>query len=224
MSTEFTPTSPEHFQYIQRLCGPEDPFLASLRHEALAAGIPPISIGFAQARFLQILLRIMGARSVVEVGTLAGYSAIAMAEALPAGGVVRTIECNAKHAAFAQAQVAKSRVAGRVQVLLGSGDEHLERMESGSVDAMFLDADKAGYPRYLKQGMRLLRVGGLLLADNAFAFGELFAASFRDRETPAIREFNEQIAVVSNLQSVLVPVGDGLWVATKTRDESPHPI
>jgi caffeoyl-CoA O-methyltransferase len=183
--------------------------------DAVREGIPPISIGFAQATLMQVFLRLMRAKDVVEVGTLAGYSAIAMAMALPKEGRVRTIELSNVHADFAEAQVKKSQVAGRVQVLRGTGAEHLAQMPAESADAIFLDADKGGYTHYLEEGMRILRPGGLIMVDNAFAFGELFAEQPRDRETAAVRAFNEVMAKRTGLTRVLVPVGDGLWVAIK---------
>ena len=89
------------------------------------------------------------------------------------------------------------------------------RFPSDSADAAFLDADKASYPVYLAECLRILRPNGLVLVDNAFAFGELFAESPSDREVSAIRAFNEHISKVRELQSVIVPIGDGLWVGVK---------
>jgi predicted O-methyltransferase YrrM len=102
MSSESTTVTGEHFAYIAERTTPEDEFLRALRIDAAAAGIPPIHIAPEQAAFLQILLRSAAARDVIEVGTLAGYSAIVMARALPEQGRVRTIEFEARHAAFAQ--------------------------------------------------------------------------------------------------------------------------
>lgn len=219
MSVAPTSLTAEHFAYIESRGEPEDEFLRSLREEAEAAGIPAISIGYSQARFMQILLRLAGARTVVEVGTLAGYSAIAMARALPAGGRVLTIELDPGRAAFARRKAAESDVPERVVVLDGRGDELLARMEDASADAAFLDADKGGYPAYLEQCMRIVRPGGLVMADNAFAFGELFAKEPGDPETPAVRAFNEIMAARAGLRSIIVPLGDGLWVGVK--DPSP---
>lgn len=215
MSHEDTLVTEGHFAYLAERTTPEDEFLTRLRSEAAAEGIPPISIGPAQAAMIQILLESIGAREVVEVGTLAGYSAIAMARALGPGGRVRTIELVEKHARFAERMVAESDVAGRVEVLLGGGDELLPTIEAGSVDAVFLDADKAGYPRYLEEGLRILRPRGLLMADNAFAFGQLLDENPTDREVEAVRGFNDIMAAETRLHSVIVPLGDGFWVGVK---------
>ncbi len=215
MSESPTLVTAEHFRYLAARTVQEDAFLADLKRAASTAGIPAIWISPAQASFMQILLKLAGARSVVEVGTLAGYSAIWMARALPPGGKVRTIEISPKHADFARAWVAKSDVADRVEVLLGAGSEVLPTLPTGSADAAFLDADKQSYPLYLKEALRILRPGGLVMVDNAFAFGQLFDAHPTDREAPAVKAFNDLIPQVSGLHSVIVPLGDGCWVGVK---------
>jgi len=215
MSEEATPVTDAHFRYIAERTVPEDAFLRDLRRAAAAEGIPAISIGPAQASFLQILLRAARAREVVEVGTLAGLSAIAMARALPPGGVVRTIELDPRHAAFARRWIARSDVADRVEVHAGAGADVLRTFAAHSADAAFLDADKGSYGLYLEECLRIVRPGGLLLADNAFAFGQLFHERPADPEAPAMEAFNEKMAREPRLQSVIVPLGDGCWVGVK---------
>jgi caffeoyl-CoA O-methyltransferase len=205
----------EHFRYLAARTVTEDDFLRALKQAARAAGIPPIWIAPEQASFMQILLQLRGARDVVEVGTLAGYSAIAMARALPAGGCVHTIELEAKHADFAAAWVARSDVAGKVVIHRGAGQAVLPTFASGSADAVFLDADKSGYKNYLGESLRILRPNGLVMVDNAFAFGQLLQAQPTDREVGAVREFNDHMAQVAAVHSVIVPLGDGLWVGVK---------
>jgi predicted O-methyltransferase YrrM len=212
MSTTSTLVTERHFEYIARLTRPDDEFLLELKRAARAQGIPAIWIAPEQASLMQILLKLAGAREVVEVGTLAGYAAIQMARALPEGGHVRTIEIDARRADFAEQWIAKSDVSGRVEVLRGAGMAVLPTLASASADAAFLDADKSSYPDYLCECLRIVRPGGLILADNAFAFGELFAEPPRDREVGAIRAFNEMMPKVANLHSLIVPIGDGLWV------------
>ena len=212
MSAESSPVSARHFRYIAEHTTPEDDFLRDLRHEATKAGLPAIHIAPEQGSFMQILLRLMGAKEVVEVGTLAGYSAIWMARS---GARVTTIELIDKHADFAERWIRKSEVVDRITLLRGSGKDLLEALADDSKDAAFLDADKAGYPAYLKECLRIVRPGGLIMVDNAFAFGELFAERPRDREVEAVRAFNEIMARTAGLRGVIVPVGDGLWVAVR---------
>ena len=215
MSDSSSLVTAEHFRYIAERTTREDAFLADLKRAAASEGIPPIWVAPEQASLMQILLRLHGARDVVEVGTLAGYSAIAMARALPEGGLVRTIELNPKHAEFARRWVARSDVAPRVVVHVGGGMEILPGFAPASADAAFLDADKGSYPLYLEQCLRIVRRGGLIMADNAFAFGQLLDPHATDREVPAVRAFNDVMAREQRLQSVIVPIGDGLWVGVK---------
>ena len=205
----------EHFQYIADHTSGEDAFLQDLKRAAAAAGIPEIWIAPEQASFIQILLKLARAREVVEIGTLAGYSAIVMARALPEDGHVRTIELEAKHADFAEEWIARSDVPDRVSVHRGAGMDVLPRFAADSADAAFLDADKSSYPKYLEESLRIVRPGGLILVDNAFAFGQLLDPSPTDREVPAIRAFNEIMAKESRVHGVIVPIGDGLWVGVR---------
>ena len=215
MSAEATLVTARHFAYLAERTADEGDFLRQLKTAAGAAGIPAIWISPAQASLMQILLRLSGARRVLEVGTLAGYSAIAMARGLPADGHVDTIELEGKHADFAEAWIARSDVAGRVRVHRGAGLDVLPRLKDGSYDAAFLDADKSNYPGYLQHSLRLVRPGGLIMVDNAFAFGQLFDERPTDREVGAVRAFNDVMAREARVQAVIVPIGDGLWVGVK---------
>src|SRR5437773_5350492 len=210
-----TPVTEGHFRYIAAHTVQEDGFLRELKREARAAGIPPIWISPEQASLMQILLKLAKAREVIEVGTLAGYSAIAMARALPEGGRVRTIEIDTARAEFARKWAARSDVAGRVEVIQGAGREVLQKLPADSADAAFLDADKKSYPFYLEDCLRIVRRGGLIMVDNAFAFGQLFDPQPSDPDVPAVRSFNDLMSRVPELQSVIVPLGDGLWVGVK---------
>jgi len=215
MSEASTLVTADHYRYVSERTTREDDFLKDLKRAAVAEGIPSIWVAPEQASLMQILLRLAKAREVVEVGTLAGYSAIAMARALPEGGRVRSIELVAKHADFAERWVKTSDVAGKVEVHRGAGMDVLPGFATDSADAAFLDADKSSYPKYLAECLRIVRRGGLIMVDNAFAFGELFATTPSDREVAAMRAFNDHMATVDALQSVIVPLGDGLWVGVK---------
>ncbi len=215
MSHTSTLVDARHFQYLAERTEGDDSFLIELKRAAQEEGIPAIWVAPEQNAFLAILLKLVGAKEVVEVGTLAGYSAIGMARALPKGGRLRTIELLPKHVEFSRRWVAKSDVADVVQVLEGSGQDHLPAIADNSVDAVFLDADKSGYPAYLKEAMRFVRPGGLIMADNAFAFGQLFEEQPTDPEVGAVKAFNDHIPGIENLQAVIVPMGDGVWVGVK---------
>jgi predicted O-methyltransferase YrrM len=215
MSSTSDPVTSDHFAYLAQRTAGDDAFLRELKRAALAAGLPEIWIAPEQASFLQIALAAAGAKRVVEVGTLAGSTAIALARALPPGGRVDTCEIEPRHAAFARDWIARSDVRERITVHLGDAQETLARFADGSLDAILIDADKEGYAGYLRHALRLLRRGGLFFADNAFAFGQLLAASPTDKDVATIRAFNDLVARTGELQAVIVPLGDGCWFGVR---------
>ncbi|MGD0309346.1 MAG: O-methyltransferase [Acidobacteriota bacterium] len=217
MSEHTTLLTKSLLRYLAERTTPEDVFLKSLKHAALELDeeFPAIWIAPEQGSFLQILLRLAGAREVIEIGTAAGYSAIWMARALPADGHVRTIEISGKRADFADKWVRDSDVAAKIRIFRGAAEDILPKFKDGSADVMFLDANRACYPLYLRHALRLVRTGGLILADNAFVHGALLANKPASADAEAMRTFNEIIANETALQSIIVPLGDGLWVAVK---------
>lgn len=215
MSSSATLVTEGHVAYLAARTRGDDEFLVELKRAAAAAGIPEIQIAPEQASFMAILLKLSRAREVVEVGTLAGYSAICMARALPAGGRVRTIELEPAHADFAEAWFERSDVADRLELHRGPGADVLRTFAANSADAIFIDADKRGYRTYLDEGLRIVRPGGLFLVDNAFAFGQLLDAHPTDPGVPHVRAFNDYMASVKALDSIIAPIGDGLWVGVK---------
>jgi caffeoyl-CoA O-methyltransferase len=219
MSESSTIVTEGLFAYIAGHTIPEDDFLRALKQGASEAGFAPIWIAHEQGSFIHILLRLMKAREVVEIGTLAGYSAIWIARALPGDGMVRTIEVSGKAADFAERWVARSDVAAKIKIYRGAAKDILPKIKSGSADAVFIDADKANYLLYLDHALRLARPGGLILADNAFAFGRLLQQGTSEKEVEAMRAFNERMTHEPAMRSVIVPLGDGLWIAVKVSTE-----
>lgn len=133
MSHESTIVTTEHFAYLAARTQAEDPFVAELKAAAREAGLPPIWVAPEQASLLEVLVKLAGAREVVEVGTLAGSTAIHLARAVGPQGRVRTIEFEPKHAAFARDWCGRSDVADRIEVLEGTGDEHLASTDASSI-------------------------------------------------------------------------------------------
>jgi caffeoyl-CoA O-methyltransferase len=193
--------------YVNRTHAPHDAGLAQAF--AVPEGMPAIQVGPSEGRFLYLLMKMIGATKIVEVGTLAGYSAIHLARALPAGGHLWTIEYAPKHAEVARANIAAAGLADRVTVLVGAGREVLPTLK-GPVDAVFIDADKENYDHYGQWAIANLRPGGLVLGDNAYLFGKLLEDSDRGR---AMRRFHE--AVAAACESVCLPTPDGLVVGIK---------
>lgn len=215
MSKDSTTVGPEHFAFIAAGTIAEDELLRDLRVAAAAAGLPEIHIAPEQAAFLHIALRMARATTVVEVGTLGGYSAIAMARALGPRGRVVTLEIEPRHAAFAREWIARSDVKDKVEVRLGDAKTTLAGMPPNSADAVFLDADKEGYVTYLREAMRILRPGGVLFADNVLAGGDIVDPRSRSATVRSIRAFLDAVAALKNLRPIIVPLGDGCLMAVK---------
>ena len=174
-------------------------------------GLPAIMVSQTEGRMLELLLRMIAARRVVEVGTLAGYSAIRMAAALPANGRLWTIEYDPRHAEVARKNIAAAGYDDRVEVITGDAGEVLTTLEPhGPFDAVFVDADKERYDVYGAWAARHLRPGGVLLGDNAHFFGRLLEDSDGAR---AMRRFHEQ--AVETFHSVCIPTPDGLLLGVK---------
>ena len=200
-------------EYISGLFAPEDELLASLREEADRTGMPPIAISPDEGRLLQVLLTAIGARDVLEVGTLGGYSAIWMARMLPPGGRLLSIELEPSHAEFARRYVERAGFADRVEIRVGRALDVLPSLDGRQFDAVFLDADKEPLPTYFEWALRLVRPGGLIIADNALWGGRVLDADVTDAKTVAVRELNRRMATDPRVLSILVPTHDGVAVA-----------
>jgi len=216
------PFSPELIEYVRDLFAPEDAELQALRR---AAGEFGMQVGWEISpdvgRLFQLLCRAVGARRVAEFGTLAGYSALLLARALPADGQVISIELNAGYAAFSREQLAKTAAGTKVEVRVGAALEALPALErevreqNTPFDAIFLDADKAHYPEFLDWSVRVLRPGGLLLADNllrseSWRGQTLLDPASDDPRILAIREFNRRLATDPRFTAIIIPMRAGI--------------
>jgi len=199
--------------YVAELFAPEDEVLRALRAEIAATDMPDIYISAEEGRLLQLLLRMIGAARVLELGTLGGYSAIWMARALPEGGRLITVEKDPERAEVARRYIERAGLQGRVEVRVGEAAEVLEGLSGTEpFDAVFIDADKAGYPRYLDWCSGNVRPGGLIVADNAFKSGQVLEES-QDPSVRGIQEFNRRIATDPRFTSIVVPTRDGVAIA-----------
>ena len=203
--------------YVRRLFAAEDGVLEALRYEIPRRGLPEIQISAEQGRLLQVLLRAVGARRVLEVGTLGGYSSIWMARALPPDGRLLTLEIDPERAAFAREFIERAGLSDRIEVRVGDAGETLAALDAGEpFDAVFIDADKERYPAYLDEALRLLRPGGLVLADNAFWSGRVLDEAPEEEGTTGVRELNRRLAEHPDLLGTIIPMRDGLAVAVYT--------
>jgi len=222
MSTMSTPLTQELNDYLRSQFSAEDDFLRSLNAEATAAGIPAINIAPEQTAFLQILLRAIGARTVVEVGSLAGYSAIVMARALPDGARLVACEYNPMHADFIRRKVVEAGLDHVIEVLEGAAVDTLSThplLADGSqeIDVVFIDADKPNYSRYFEMVYPHVRPGGLIIGDNALAWGQVHMPNpdSEPNNVKALRAFNDLMVAHPGLQTTLVPLGDGMVIGLK---------
>ncbi len=192
---------------------PEDDLLRALRADLHERG-PTIQISPEAGQLLGVLIGATGARRVLEVGTLFGYSAVWMARALPPDGHIDTIELEPLHADAAEHWLREAGVAERVRVHRGRAADVLDTLP-GPYDLVFIDADKAGYAAYARAGIERLRPGGLLVADNVLWHGAIADPDDRSPQAEGIRALHDVISGDPNLRSTVVPVGDGLSLSVK---------
>jgi predicted O-methyltransferase YrrM len=184
-------------RYLDDLLVGHDAALEAALQASVAAGLPPINVAPTQGKLLNLLARIRGARMILEIGTLGGYSTIWMARALPADGKLVTLEIDAKHAEVARANVARAQLAQRVEVRLGRALDTLAQLGAegaGPFDLTFIDADKANIPAYFKWALQLSRPGSLIVVDNVVRDGAVIEAGSVDASVQGVRRLNELMA------------------------------
>lgn len=187
----------------------EDEALRGAISAAAAAGMPAIQISPLQGKLLQVLAAACGARKILEIGALAGYSGIWLARALPADGRLISLEVSEQHAEVARASLARAGVADRADVRVGPAADLLPALRSEApFDLIFIDADKPGYPTYLDWALRLCRVGTCIVADNCIRGGKPFQGD-GDEGNRAILAYDERVASDPRLRSVVLPLDEG---------------
>jgi predicted O-methyltransferase YrrM len=218
-------------RYIAEHLVPSDPALEAALRDCAAAGLPSINVTPSQGKLLHLLARIQGARAILEIGTLGGYSTIWLARALPAGGRLTTLEIDAKHASVARANLARADLSRIVDLRLGNALDTLAVLDterSGPFDLIFIDADKAGIPDYFRWSLRLSRVGTVIVVDNVVRNGAVIDAESADPSVRGVRRFNELLAAEKRVSATTVQtVGskgyDGFTLALVTADGGPSP-
>jgi predicted O-methyltransferase YrrM len=195
--------------YIEQLFNPADPILVETLKELERAGLPPINVSANEGKLLYLLASMSGAKKILEVGTLAGYSAIWLGRALPADGKLVTLEIDPKHAEVSRRNFERAGLADKIEVRVGPGQETLAKMveaDEGPFDLFFIDADKDGYPAYLEYALKLARPGSVILADNLIRNGKVMEANSSDIYVQAIQNFNRTIATHPRLESLILPI------------------
>ena len=181
-------------RYITEMLVPPDAALEAALEASDAAGLPRIAVAPNQGKLLQLLARARGARRILEIGTLGGYSTIWLARALPAGGRLITLEVEPKHAEVARANIARAGLASVIDVRLGAALETLPRLaaeRAGPFDLTFIDADKSNIPSYFEWALKLAAPGGLIVVDNVIRDGAVVDDASTDPSVKGVRRLNE---------------------------------
>lgn len=215
-SKGFGATDPRIAPYVEGVLKPEDEVLREIRSRSIREGLPPIAVGPFDGRHLEVLARMAGARRIVEIGTLGGYSGVCLARALPPGGRLDTFELEPRHAVVAAESFRRAGVSDRVRIHVGPAFDRLREIErDGPFDLVFIDADKGGYPDYLAWCARHLRVGGTVIADNVFRRAAIPLPGDDPNAMIGIRCFNETLAQSGAFRATMLPLEDGFAVGVK---------
>jgi predicted O-methyltransferase YrrM len=214
--------------FISDLLIPSDPVLDAALRASAEAGLPAIQVSPPLGKLLHLLAKVRGARTVLEIGTLGGYSTIWLARALPAGGRLITLEADPKHAEVARSNIAQAGLAGTVDLRLGKALDLLPQLAAekrGPFDLIFIDADKPATPEYFAWALKLSRVGSLIIADNVVRKGALADAKSDDPAVRAMRRFHEMVAAerhvsATTIQTVGCKGYDGFTLALVIGEDS----
>jgi predicted O-methyltransferase YrrM len=205
------------YDYVLRVSVREPAILAELRAETAQLPGAGMQIGPEQGQFMALLVELIGARRTIEIGTFTGYSALAVALALPPDGKLIACDISEEYTRVARRYWAKAGVEHKIELRLGPAVDTLGTLASsaGSFDFAFIDADKTSYDRYYEAVLQLLRPGGLVAIDNVLWGGAVADPKAQDEDTAAIRAFNDKLKGDNRVSLSLVPIGDGLTLARK---------
>jgi len=183
-------------KYFDEMLIPHDSALDDALAAASAENLPAIQVSSVQGKLLHLLARIMGARNILEIGTLGGYSTIWMARALPEGGRIITLEADPKHAEVAQKNFARAGVENKIELRLGKALDTLPKVAADGrapFDMFFIDANKSNMPEYFEWSLKLARKGSVIIADNVVREGAVLDARSKDADIQGIRRFLEMV-------------------------------
>jgi predicted O-methyltransferase YrrM len=207
--------------YISNLFVPFDPVMQEALATSEAAGLPSISVAPNEGKLLMLLAQICGARKILEIGTLGGYSTIWLARGMASGGTLVTLEASAKHAEIARINFARAGLANAIEVRVGSALDTLPQLaaqDRGPFDLIFIDANKDNYPEYFAWALKLSRRGSLIVADNVVRDGEVLDSTSNDPRVQGTRRFNQLLADEPRVRATVIQtVGrkghDGIAIA-----------
>lgn len=194
-------------RYVEDALIPPDPALDKVLEASAAAGLPAIQVSASQGKLLYLLSRIRGATSILELGTLGGYSTIWLARALPPGGRLITLEVDPKHAAVAKENLRRAELADRVEVQVGKALEllpELKRQGVGPFDLVFIDADKQNLAEYFQWALELSAKGTVIVVDNVVRKGAVLDAQSADLSVQGVRRLNDKLKQLSRVRATTI--------------------
>ncbi|MBU0809828.1 MAG: class I SAM-dependent methyltransferase [Gammaproteobacteria bacterium] len=219
MTTQTLNLDADLYQYLLDVSLRETPLLKRLREETALLTHSRWQIAPEQGQFMALLVQLIGARRIVEVGTFTGYSAICMAQAMPDDGRLICCDIPGDYNATAERYWAEAGLAERIELRLAPALQTLEALAAeglaGRIDLLFIDADKANYPAYLEHALRLVRQGGLILFDNTLWSGRVLERNPESADTRAIQALNLALRGDPRIDLSLLPLGDGLSLCRK---------
>jgi predicted O-methyltransferase YrrM len=222
MSTRTLQLDDRLYEYLLAHSLREAPVLGLLRVETASHPKVNMQIAPEQGQFMQLLVRMIGARRAIEVGVFTGYSSLAVALALPDDGRLLACDVSAEYTSIARKYWEKAGVASKIELVLAPARETLDRRlaagEAGSYDFAFIDADKESYLGYYEQLLKLVRPGGLIVVDNTLWGGDVADPANRDPDTVALREFNDVLLADARIDLSLLPLADGLTIARRREE------
>jgi predicted O-methyltransferase YrrM len=206
------PLNEQLYQYIVDTFAKEDELLQQIVKETEEKNIPLIQISPELGKFLYVLVKSIKAKRILEIGALTGYSTIWMARALPDDGSLTTLEISKEHADIANANFKKAGLDKKINLILGSAMESLDKLKNEKFDFAFIDADKISYPAYYEKVIKLMNKGGIISADNTLKDGRIIDR-YPDENIKAVQVFNKTVADDPRVDSILVPISDGITIA-----------
>jgi len=219
MPKRYIDNGSEIYDYLLGASSREDALKKALRVETAALPDSRMQITPEQGQFMALLVKLTGAKLAIEIGTFTGYSALCVAEALPEDGRLIACDINEEWTRIGRPYWEKAGVAGKIDLRIAPASDTLDTLAesdvAGKVDFAFIDADKASYDQYYESCLKLMRVGGLIVLDNALWGGQVADPSIQDEDTRAIRAMNEKLRDDSRVDVSLLPVGDGIYLARK---------
>ncbi|WP_040228029.1 O-methyltransferase [Bhargavaea cecembensis] len=203
-------------EYVDEVFGGHDPVLEEVRESIRKNGMPSISVSPSSGRLLTMLVQISGARKILEIGALGGYSGICLARGFGSGGRLTSLELKEEYAELAGRNLERAGFGGQVGYMTGPALESLRELadKGERFDFFFIDADKESYHDYLEACIRIAKPGALIVADNVLARGSVADPDSEQRRyTETMRTFNKKVAAHLRLESTLIPTGDGLTLS-----------